>query len=158
VLFYSEPLLYFQPDVLLLAVLWCGLERDFYEGGALTLVFGYLAEIHSAAPKGYFFVVYMTLYLATRLTHRILVLPGRSALTLMVLLASLLSRIVGALTLEALGVEASPWRNLAYYLLPGALAEALLSLWVFRLLERFDWVTFKNPRARQLLEDEMTLE
>ena len=32
-LFSSWPLVYFQPDIVLIAVVWCGLRRSFTEGG-----------------------------------------------------------------------------------------------------------------------------
>ncbi|HTL12503.1 MAG TPA: hypothetical protein VL588_08455, partial [Bdellovibrionota bacterium] len=46
-LFSFYPLLYLQPDLLLLLVVWCALRRKFFEGGILTLVLGDIAEVHS---------------------------------------------------------------------------------------------------------------
>lgn len=157
-LFNSYPLIYLQPDLILIAVIWCGLERDFTEGGILTLIFSYVAELHSAAPQGLFFIVYMSLYLITRLTVRLLVIRNRASLVLLTMLASGLAKTISLLVLWQMGAGDAQWRHYFYYLFPGALAEGLVAIWAYRFLERFDWVTYKNARARQLLEDELLLE
>jgi cell shape-determining protein MreD len=157
-LFDSYPLIYIQPDLILLAVIWCGLERDFYEGGILTLIFSYVGELHSSAPKGLFFVVYMTMYFITRLTARLLVIPNRSSLVMMTLAASAITKILGMILLWQLGASSTQWHHFFYYVFPGAASEGIVALGVYRFLERFDWITYKNIRARQLLEDELNLE
>src|SRR3546814_9001214 len=57
-LFKAPVLSYFEPDLILFAVLWCALHRPFTEGGILTLLFGYFSELHSSSPSGAFLITY----------------------------------------------------------------------------------------------------
>ena len=45
-LFTEYPLIYLQPNLVLIAVIWCALRRPFIEGGILTLIIAENAEIH----------------------------------------------------------------------------------------------------------------
>ncbi len=157
-LFNSQPLIYVQPDLVLLAVIWCGLEREFLEGGILTLIFAYFAELHSSAPRGLIAVEYMLMYLTTRLVIRLLVIPNRASLIMMTMGASILAKLINWATLWQLGAADGHWRHFLIYVFPGAMAEGLAAFAVYRLFERFDWHTYKNARARNLLEDELLLE
>ena len=156
--FASPPLSYLQPDVVLIAVVWCGLKRSFTEGGILTLLFGNVAEIHSAAPQGAFLIGYMAIYLLVRLASKVLVMPTRTSLVFLTMGASIAWRLVILLLLHLLGGSANLWRHTVIYLFPGAVVEGVLALWAYRALDRFDWITFKSPRAQQLLENELQLE
>jgi hypothetical protein len=57
-----------------------------------------------------------------------------------------------------MGVSANQWRHMVVLLFPGAVMEGVVGIWVYRWLEKFDWVTYKHARASQLLEDSMQLE
>jgi hypothetical protein len=157
-LFNSYPFLYLQPDVILLAVIWCALERKFFEGGVLTLIFANIAEIHSAAPRGLFLCSYMAVYLVVRLTIRYFVMPNLSALVMLTLCASILWKFTYISVLSMMGEGSYQWRHLLVLLFPGAVMEGVAAIWCFRWLERFDWVTFKNKRAQAMLDEEMQLE
>ena len=156
-LFREPPLHYFQPDIVLIAVIWCALRRDFAVGGIITLVLGELAEIHSAAPSGIMLMLYLLVYFSVRLVMRLIVLPDLTALVLLTLGASVAWHIGNLVILMMLGVEVSFAHTLTY-LFPGAVSDGLLALWAFKLLDRFDWLTFKSRRAQQILEDELQLE
>ena len=60
--------------------------------------------------------------------------------------------------LHLLGDASNQWRHLLSLLFPGAVMEGVIGIWLYRMLERFDWVTYKNIRARQQLEDELQLD
>ncbi|RYZ69318.1 MAG: hypothetical protein EOP09_07875 [Proteobacteria bacterium] len=81
-LFYTYPLYYFQPDFAFLVVLWISLRRNFTEGGILTLLIGMFVESHSAAPQGYFMLLYMLLYLGMRAFVRYFVIANWASLSL----------------------------------------------------------------------------
>lgn len=157
-LFNSFPLVYIQPDLILICVIWCGLHRGLTEGGILTLIFAYICEVHSGAPQGLYFVNYMVMYLATRLTVKLLVIPNRSSLVLLTLGASIISKLIVLYSLSQFGGIDTQWRHFFLYVFPGAAAEGVAAMGVYRLLERFDWFTYKDERARKLLEDELLLE
>lgn len=149
---------YFQPDIVLLAVIWCALRRSFFEGGVLTLLMSEIVELHSAAPQGIFLIVYMTLYLGVRLADRIFVIPDTRSYVVVTLFASVFAKAGTIAVLHLLGVGPGQWMHSLVFILPTALANGLLGSWLFQRLDRFDWVTYKTPRAGQILEDELQLE
>lgn len=158
-LFKPWPLNYLQPDILLLFVLWMALRRGFTEGGLLTLVLANLAEIHSGAPRGTWLVAYMAIYLAVRGTVRWFVFPNLPSLVPLVVAAALASKAIalGTLVVFTGGAGgATGWRGQVLYSLVNVPIQGLLSLWVFRWLERFDTLTFKNIRSDSL-EDELRI-
>lgn len=157
-LFNSWPLYYLQPDFSLLVVIWCALRRGFEEGGILTLLIGEINEIHSAAPSGVHLICYMTVYLMVRLSSRVVVLPTLLTYAVMALLGSMVWKLSSLLVLTLLGAGANQWRHTITYLFFGAAAEAICSLWVYRWLDKLDWLTFKNLKADQALEDDFQLE
>jgi hypothetical protein len=157
-LFNSYPLEYLQPDLILLLVIWCGLKREFAEGGILTLILANIAEIHSAVPQGGFLVTYMTLYLLIRSISRLFVIPNLSALIILTLAASVYWKLALLGVLHLLGLSDNQWQHTLIFLLPGAVMQGALGIWVYRWLEQFDLMTFKNERDRSALEDELQLD
>lgn len=157
-LFTSWPLTYLQPDVVLLVVVWCALRRGLEEGGLVTLIIANISEVHSAAPQGLYLISYMVVYLTIRGASRFLVIPSLISYAMLVLMGSVLWRLSGLLVLHLLGASANQWRHTLTFLFLGAALEAVYSLWIFRWLERFDWVTFKNARAEHALDEELQLD
>lgn len=157
-LFSFHPLDLFRPDFTLFAVIWCAQRRSFIEGGLLTLVFAELNEIHSTAPQGYFFVVYMASFLALVALAKYLMFTNRRSLITLAAWSSVGTKLVGLLLLKLLGLADRQWENTLTYLLPGAMIQTALSPWVFRGLDRFDALTFKDPKTRERLQDELHLD
>lgn len=155
--FATYPLIYLQPDFLLLGVIWFALKRDFIEGGILTLIFSEVAEIHSGAPRGLYYLCYMTVYFTVRTMNRYVLLPSLTSMVGLALLSSVLWKLTGLGVLHMMDLAGNQWRHTLALLLPGAVMEAVVAVWVFRWLDKYDWVTYKNPRARQMLEDELLL-
>jgi rod shape-determining protein MreD len=149
---------YIQPDIVLLMVIWCALRRDFIEGGILTLIIGNVSEIHSAAPGGLFMISYMLVYLLVRFASRLFVIPDLSSFLLVTLLATVLEKITNLIVLMMLGTPESQIRHSLIYLFPVAIVNAVIGRWIYRWLEKFDWVTYKNVQADRTLEDELQLE
>lgn len=157
-LFASYPFMYLQPDITLLAVIWCALKRRFFEGGTLTLLAAYVAELHSGAPRGSYLVAYMACYLLIRFLSRYVMIPKLPSLIILTLFVSVFWKLSILSILALLDQAGNQWRHTLVLLLPGAVMEGIAGMWVYRWFERFDWVTFKDPRARQALEDELQLE
>jgi hypothetical protein len=149
---------YLQPDIVLLIVIWCALRRDFTEGGILTLIIADISEIHSAAPAGLFLISYMLVYLLVRLAARLFVIPDLSSFLLVTLLATALEKITNLSLLALLGAQGNQVRHTLIYLFPVAIVNAVLGRWLYRWIEKFDWVTYKNVQADRALEDELQLE
>jgi cell shape-determining protein MreD len=157
-LFSSWPLLYLQPDFVLLAVVWCAFRRNFGEGGVITLIIANISEIHSAAPQGLYLISYMVVYLMMRTASRFFVIPTLFSYAILTLLSSVIWKLVGLLVLYLLGASANQWRHTFTFLLIGSAIEAIISVWVYRWLEKFDWITFKHARAEHAVEEELQLD
>lgn len=157
-LFSYYPFLYLQPDIVLLLVVWCALRRNFIEGGILTIIMVSLAEAHSSAPQGLFLSSYMAIYLTLRALARYLMLDRLSTLVIVTLFVSIAWKLLNLLILYLLGLSENQWRHTISLMAPGAIVEGICAIWVYRWLERFDWFTAKDPRARQELSEDLQLE
>ncbi len=157
-LFNSWPLMYFQPDMVLLAVIWCALRRNFYEGGFLTLLFANIAEIHSSVPQGLFLIAYLVVYFLVRVANKLLVIPNLSSVVILTLASSVAWKLLNLLVLYMMDLAGHQWKHTLALLLPGSVMEGIAAIWVYQWLDRFDWVTLKTERARKQLEDELEFE
>lgn len=157
-LFNSYPFNYLQPDVVLIAVFWCAQRRGFIEGGILTLIVAEIAEAHTAAPQGVFLISYMVVYLLGRSATRYLVIPNLSSLVLLTMGASVVWKSTYLFVLYLLGEATNQGRHFIVLLLPGAVMAGVTAIWIYRWLEQFDRMTFKDPKTQASLEDELRLE
>ena len=122
-LFQSPPVSYFQPDVVLLAVVWMALRREFIEGGILTLIMAEIAEIHSSSPQGVLMLSLMAVFLALHFARRVLVIPTFSSLLFLTLWVSIGWRVFHLLVLGFLGLAGQQWIHTLSLALPGAAAK-----------------------------------
>src|SRR3990167_5752551 len=146
-LFAFYPLTYLQPDVVLLAVIWFALNREFTKGGILTLIVGEVAEIHSSCPRGTFLTTYMFVYLGIRLLSRYVMVPRLSSLVGLTFFASAAWKLATLGVLHLLDAAGNQWRHTLIFLVPGALIEGAAGIWIFRRLELYDRATFEDARA-----------
>ena len=153
-IFAWNPISFFKPDLVLLVVIFCAFRRQLLEGGVLTLIAANMVEIHSAAPRGYYLIIYMSVYLGVRAATKVLVIPGMYSWMLLTLLASVCSKLEGIGLLYLLGASPGQWRYTAFLMFPSAVMAGLLGLLVYRGLEKFDELTFKN-RNESSLDDEL---
>ena len=77
---------------------------------------------------------------------------------LVTLFASVFWKLTGLGLLYLLGGATNQWRHTLLLLCPGAVIEGAIGVWIYRWLEKYDWVTFKSARAEHLLEDELVLD
>lgn len=157
-LFTSWPLLYFQPDIVLLTVIWCALRRNFEEGGIITLIIADICELHSASPQGYYLMTYMAVYLLLRAASRFLVLPSILSYSMVTIACSISFKLVGLFLLYLLGGSGNQWRHTLTFLFLGAAVEGTFSVWFYPWLDKLDWVTYKHARSEHLEEDEIQLD
>lgn len=156
-LFSYYPFLYLQPDIVLLAVIWCSLRRSFFEGGVCVIIFANIAEVHSAVPQGVYLMAYMAVFFTIRVLARYVLLRKLSALVGLTLFSSIFWKLSVLLITYLLTDKSEQWRHTVALLLPGAVVQGAVSVWIYKAFEKFDWVTFKDPRARQSMEDEFHL-
>ena len=157
-LFAWWPLTYLQPDVILLIVIWCGLRRQFIEGGIISLVLGSTAEIHSASPQGVLLIDYMAVFLLIRGANKILVIPDLASYVILTLFASIGAKLINLGVMVLLVPSLELWRNTLYLLFPGAAIAGIVSIWVYRWLERFDFITYKIRPREDSLETDLHLD
>ncbi|OFZ19785.1 MAG: hypothetical protein A2X94_17070 [Bdellovibrionales bacterium GWB1_55_8] len=153
-LFGRWPLSYFQPDVVLILVLWCAFQRGFLEGGVLTFLFAEIAEIHSSVPQGTFFISYMSVYLLVRGAAQLLVIRDLSSYVTVAVCSSVFFKLANVTILQLLAPTLEVWRNMIYLLFLGAAVEGLAAFWVFRWLEQYDLRTFRAKRNGESADEE----
>jgi hypothetical protein len=157
-LFNSYPLWYFQPDLVLIAVIWCALRRTFTEGGILVLIFATIVETHSSAPAGFFLTVYMAIFLGIRVFSRFFVISQFASLLIVTIGAAFAWKLLVLTVLGTLDHAGSQIHHFFITVLPFAAMEGLMGFWAYKLLDAFDRSTTKSERSRQLIEDELLVE
>jgi hypothetical protein len=157
-LFAQGFLAHFQPDVLVIFIIWIGIKRDLTEGGILTLILGQMAEIHSSGTRGTLMLTAMLLFLAVRLCAKLLSLPKQSSWILLTLALSVGSKLTLVTLIQVLALGAAPWKHTLIHMFPTSVMTALLALWAYQALDRFDFLTYKSEKARQSIEDELQIE
>ena len=148
-LFNHPSIAFFQPDFLIFFTLWVSVRRSFIEGGILTLLFGYLVEIHSAAPQGFFLCVYMTIFLSARFLQQQFQISNKRMLVLVGIGFSIFMRLLVLFILYLLNKAGNLWQHTLQLLAPTILSHGLLVYFTFKLLQRFDNWTLKNPDAER---------
>jgi len=155
-LFYPWPLPYLQPDLALIAILWCAFHRSFEEGGILTLCIANMAEIHSGAPQGLFFITYMSIYLLMRGASRLMVLLEIRSFAFTAMISSVLYKLIDCFVLSLLGSPRQEyWKSSIATTLLSAVVECICSIVLYKWLERFDWITYKSIQPEQALQEEL---
>ncbi len=157
-LFNSYPLWYFQPDLILIAVIWCALRRTMTEGGILVLIFGSMVETHSSAPAGFYLCIYMTIFLGIRLFSRFFVISQFASLLIVTMCAAVALKILVIILLGTLDHGAAQFYHFAITVLPFTAMEGLMGYGGYKLLDAFDRATTKSESSRQLIEDELLVE
>lgn len=157
-LFNSYPLWYFQPDFVLIAVIWCALRRTLTEGGILVLIFASIVETHSSAPAGFFLCVYMAIFLGIRVFSRFFVISQFASLLAVTTASAAIWKILVLVFLGVLGRAGAQLYHFLITVLPFAGVEGLVGFWAYKLLDAFDRRTTKSESSRQLIEDELLVE
>lgn len=157
-LFNSYPLWYFQPDLILIAVIWCALRRTLTEGGILVLIFASIVETHSSSPVGFFLCIYMILFLGIRAFSRFFVISQFSALLIVTIGAAVSWKLLVLAFLSAFDRATAQAFHFLITVLPFAAIEGLMGFWLYRALDLFDRSTTQSESSRQLIEDELLVE
>lgn len=148
-LFNHPSIAFFQPDLLIFFTIWASIRRNFIEGGILTLLFGYLVELHSAAPQGFFLCTYMALYLLARFLYQQFQISSQKVLLLVGIGFSVAMRLLILFILYLLNRSENVWHHTLQLLAPTILSHGILIFVVFKILQRFDNWTLKNPDAER---------
>jgi rod shape-determining protein MreD len=148
-LFNHPSIAFFQPDFLIFFTLWVAIRRSFIEGGILTILFGYLVELHSAAPQGFFICTYMAIYFVARFLYQQFQISNKKVLALVGIGFAVFMRILILFILYLLNRSENVWHHTLQLIAPTILSHVLLIFLTFRILQRFDNWTLKNPDAER---------
>jgi len=157
-LFRSESLHYLQPEFFLIFVIWMAIKRPFFEGGVLTLVFAHLAEISSGVTSGVLYLTFILLFLITRLLHRVLLLANKAHWVIYAWVSFVLSKAFLLFILNGFGLAERHLQHTLTTVFFGACVTGVTALALFPLLSKLDWVTYKDPRARDALFEDTIVE
>jgi rod shape-determining protein MreD len=148
-LFNHPSIAFFQPDFLIFFTLWVAIRRSFIEGGILTLLFGYLTELHSAAPQGFYLCVYMTIYLSARFLYQQFQITNSRILALVGILYASFARLMTLFILFLMNRTDNVLIHTFQLIAPTIFTHAILIVITFKWLMRFDNITLKNPDAER---------
>ncbi len=148
-LFSYHPIEYFKPDLILLIVVYFGFRRTIIEGGIFAIIAGLILKNHSSAASHFAMTVYLYLFLISKILSRAVASPNFLSSMSMVAFLTLLKK-TGFLILT--WFEGSqPLRvlfdNFLIYLIPGVLAQALLTPLFFGIFKELDHYTHKDELA-----------
>ena len=148
-LFNHPSIAFFQPDILIFFTIWVAIRRSFIEGGILTLAFGYLMEIHSAAPCGFYLCTYMLIYLTARFLYQQFQISNNRVLVIVGIGFAVFMRLVVLFILYLLNRSDNVWHHTLQLLAPTIFSHGILIYFIFRMLNRFDNWSLKNPDAER---------
>ena len=157
-LFTNSTIAFFQPDIIILIVLWMAMKREFTEGGILTLILGYLVELKSAAPRGLFLTKSMFLFLIARFLYKQFQVLNTRTLMLIGISAALFSQLNILFILYLLNKSDNQWFHTLQLLAPTAIVHGIIIIPVFKLLAKFDFWTLKSPEAEHRYERDFYLD
>ena len=100
----------------------------------------------------------MAVFLLVRSASRFLVIPSLFSYAMLTMASSVIWKLLGLIVLYLLNVSGNQWKHTLAFLFIGAAVEGFFSIWIYRWLERFDWVTFKNARAEHAVDEELQLD
>jgi cell shape-determining protein MreD len=148
-LFNHPSIAFFQPDLIIFFVVWVAIRRTFIEGGILTLLFGYLVELHSAAPQGFYLSIYMAIYLTSRFLYQQFQISNKKVLLIVGIGFAVLMRFLILFILFLMNRADNVWNHTLQLMAPTIFSHALMIFLVFKVLLRFDNWTLKNPDAER---------
>ena len=123
----------------------------------MTLIIADIAEIHSAAPMGLYLFSYMFVYLLIRAMNRYLLIARLGSMINITFFATFVLQLTQLTMLRLLELKLGQWQWIIFSFAMGILVNGFLSIWVFKLLGRFDWISHKDARARQTADEEFQL-
>jgi rod shape-determining protein MreD len=148
-LFNHPSIAFFQPDFILFFTIWVAVRREFIEGGILTLCFGYLTEALSAAPQGFYLCTYMVFYLLCRFLYQNFQITNKRVLAMVGFVFSGLMRLLVLFILFLMNRSENALHHTLQLLAPTVISHGLFIFVVFKILNRFDNWTLKNPDAER---------
>ncbi len=157
-LFTSYPFTFFQPDGILLMIIWIGMKRQFTEGGILTLFLAYGMELHSASPRGIYLADAMMVFLLTHFLYRNFQVIHLKTLLLLGAGFSVLSRLFILFELYYLNKAGNEWIYTLRLLAPTAIIHACVIPIIFKIFHKLDHWTLKNPHAEYQHEQDYSLD
>ncbi|HRK02960.1 MAG TPA: hypothetical protein PLH57_09875, partial [Oligoflexia bacterium] len=141
------PIHYLQPDLLLIMCVYAGFHRNNIEGGIFAILCAMIAENNSTAAESYSLVVYVFVFVISKILSRAVVVPDLMTSTGIVAGLSLFKKLVLLALLAHAGKFWNSFESFLIYLIPGVAVQAALTPVVFTWLNRVDLRTYKDSHA-----------
>lgn len=143
-------------DLLLLVVVYLSLHRGFFEGSALIIVIGRVAEVHSGAPTGILTACYLGVFLAILFTKEMFLVATSFSAIILAVASGLIWKIVFLVLAQRYGILGNTWKSSLEYMLPFLLSLGFFSRPIFSLVRSLDQWTHmeRDSEARELTGEE----
>ena len=143
-------------DLLLLVTVYLSLHRSFFEGAALIIVLGRVAEVHSGAPTGILTACYLAVFLAILFTKELFLVATTFSSIMLAVAGGLIWKVAFLILAQRYGIFWNIWRSSLEYLLPFLLSLGIFSRPVFHFLRLIDQRTHieRESEARELTGEE----
>ena len=146
-LFVYPPLHYFQPDILLIIVVYMGFRRNIIEGGFFAACAGVMVEANSGSASQFMVLTYMYAFLIAKILSRILVAPDFLSSLGMSGALFVIKKIGILLLLATRGHFENGVRHFFIFLFPGVFVQLLLTPILFAWFMKIDLLTYKDDHA-----------
>ena len=143
-------------DLLLLVTVYLSLHRSFFEGAALIVILGRIAEIHSGAPTGILTACYLAVFLAILFTKEMFLVATTFSSIILAVAAGVVWKVAFFILAQRYGILANTWRNSLEYSLPFLLSLGIFARLVFNSMRSLDQWTHieRESEARELTGEE----
>ncbi len=143
-------------DLLLLVSVYLSLHRSFFEGAALMIVIGRVAEIHSGAPAGILTACYLAVFMAILFTKEMFLVATTFSSIMLAVAGGLIWKVAFLILAQRYGILGNTWRSSLEYSLPFLLSLGIFARPVFHLVRSLDQWTHieRESEARELTGEE----
>jgi rod shape-determining protein MreD len=135
--YFADP---FQPDLLVLVIVYLGLREGGWHGGVLAYLIGLVADCFSGICLGLSAFSFLAIYLAMRNVSGRLYTDNLYLMVMVAFLATLVNGLIHLLLLTLFSAAADIYSTLLPALIPQALVNALAASVIF---------AFPKPGARE---------
>lgn len=143
-------------DLLLLVTVYLSLHRSFFEGAALIIVLGRVAEVHSGAPTGILTACYLAVFLAILFTKEMFLVATTFSSIILAVAGGLIWKVAFFILAQRYGILTNAWRSSLEYSLPFLLSLGIFARPIFHLVRSLDqWTQMeRESEARELTGEE----
>lgn len=146
-IFKYFPLNFFLPDFVLIMTVYLGFKRETVEAGALVVLSSLAMEAHSGSGEYFLLTGYVYSFVITKLLSKVIVVPNRATVVLIVVGLSIFTKIINFTLLSTVNRASNGLLSFAIHLIPNLMTQALFSVMLIELFTTIDLKTYKDSHA-----------